>query len=170
MLKKPFSPHFHLRSDSEESNATPVHEVFGTWLCSNASASDTKLKEPGSSKVDKEIEKSQDGETFGPCSRLFQHRTLLTFLYFKEDLVFKPMESGYFTFAKQFSTDNKASIDSTVKKVAVQASSVVNVKALEDGIVSFAEGSKILMQGLDAVAAVHPFIGGRVKFYFVKNI
>jgi hypothetical protein len=80
------------------------------------------------------------------------------------------MDSGYFTFAKQFSADNQASIESTVKKIAVVASSVVNAKALEDGIISFAEGSKILMRGLDAVAAVHPFIGGRVKFHFAKNV
>jgi hypothetical protein len=71
------------------------------------------------------------------------------------------MESGYSTFAKEFSTDNKGSTESTVKKIAVEASSMINPKTVEDGIVSFAEGSKILMQGLDAVAAIHPFIGGR---------
>jgi hypothetical protein len=75
------------------------------------------------------------------------------------------MDSGYFTFAKQFSADNEASIELTVKKIAVEASSVVNAKALEDGIISFSEGSKILMRSLDAVAAVHPFIGGRVFFW-----
>lgn len=80
------------------------------------------------------------------------------------------MDSGYFTFAKQFSTDNQTSIESTVKKIAVEASSVVNAKALEDGIISFAEGSKILMRGLDAVATVHPFIGGRYIFHFAKNV
>ena len=80
------------------------------------------------------------------------------------------MDSGYFTFAKQFSADNQASIKSTVKKIAVEASSMINPKTVEDGIVSFAEGSKILMQGLDAVAAIHPFIGGRVKFHFAKNV
>ena len=73
MPEQTFSQHFPLRSDSEESNATPTHEVSGTWLSSNASTSDTKLKEPAPFKVDKEIEISRDGDKFGLFKRFFQH-------------------------------------------------------------------------------------------------
>jgi len=76
------------------------------------------------------------------------------------------MESGYYTFGKEFLTDNQAQIESTVKEIAVVASSAMDVKAVEDGILGFVEGTKILMKGLDAVAALHPFIGGRITFSY----
>jgi len=76
------------------------------------------------------------------------------------------MESGHYTFAKEYSTKNQALIESTVNKIAVAASSAMDVKAVEDGILDFVEGTKILMQGLDAVAALHPFIGGRIDFSY----
>jgi hypothetical protein len=82
---------------------------------------------------------------------------------FKEDLILKPMESGYYTFAKQYASNNHVEIDSTVKKVAVAASAAIDLNAVEEGIRGFVEGTKILMKALDEVAKLHPFIGGRVN-------
>lgn len=82
----------------------------------------------------------------------------------------KPMESGYYTFAKQYSTENKAAIESTVKKIAVAASAAMDSKAVEEGISGFVEGTKILMRGLDEVAKLHPFIGGRINHIMPRTI
>jgi hypothetical protein len=90
---------------------------------------------------------------------------------FKEDRILKPMESGYYTFAKECSSDNQAAIESTVKKIAVAASAAMDTHAVEEGIINFAEGTKILMQGLDAIAELHPFIGGIIiNSHFVWSV
>jgi hypothetical protein len=80
------------------------------------------------------------------------------------------MESGYYTFANEFASDNQVDIESTVKKVAVTASAAMDLNAVEEGIRGFVEGTQILMKALDAVAQVHPFIGGRINYHFTSNV
>jgi hypothetical protein len=80
----------------------------------------------------------------------------------KEDRVLKPMESGYYTFAKGFSSDNAAMIGSTITQIA-EASASIDSKALEDGLHGFLEGVQVLMKGLDEVAKLHPFVGGTLN-------
>jgi hypothetical protein len=79
---------------------------------------------------------------------------------FTEDRILKPMESGYYTFAKKYASDNQATIESTVKKIAVTASAAMDTKMVEEGLLGFDEGTKVLMNGLDEIAKIHPFIGG----------
>jgi len=74
------------------------------------------------------------------------------------------MESGYYTFAKEYSLANQATIEATVKKIAVAASGSMDSKAVEEGISGFVEGTRVLMKGLDEVARIHPFIGGIINF------
>lgn len=79
------------------------------------------------------------------------------------------MESGYYTFAKQSSTADKATIESTVKEMAIATSAAMDAKAVERGVLDFVENTKVLMKGLDEVAKLHPFVAGRFSHFFLKN-
>ena len=50
--------------------------------------------------------------------------------------------------------------ENSIKTVAAVVSTVVDAKAIEDHIKTFAEGSKVLMKALDEISKIHPFIAG----------
>jgi hypothetical protein len=56
--------------------------------------------------------------------------------------------------SSNFYEANETSIKTTVPAVA----SAVGTMAIENGVRSFAESSKILMKALDGISQVHPFI------------
>ncbi|KAH7885442.1 hypothetical protein F5I97DRAFT_1830577 [Phlebopus sp. FC_14] len=67
--------------------------------------------------------------------------------------------SGYYGTGTSFYNDNATAIKQVTVKAADALKGDSNIKALEDGIRTFAESSKVLMKILDEVAKVHPFIG-----------
>ena len=80
-----------------------------------------------------------------------------------EDRILNPMESGVFTFGKQCSSDKIETIESTVRKLADEAAANIDLNAIENSVRGFAEGSRVLMNALDEVAKLHPFIAGTVS-------
>lgn len=56
----------------------------------------------------------------------------------------KPMNSTYIATAADF-----------------YATNAPDIQSIENGIKTFAEGSKVLMAALDGIAQVHPFIAGK---------
>ncbi|KAF9447895.1 hypothetical protein P691DRAFT_705894 [Macrolepiota fuliginosa MF-IS2] len=75
---------------------------------------------------------------------------------FVENAVAKT-DSPTLTFLNQFYTANQA----TIHAAAVGFSSLDN-KTIENAISTFTESAKVVMQGLDALGQVHPFIGAAV--------
>lgn len=65
----------------------------------------------------------------------------------------KPMNSNYIATAADFYATNAPAIKAVV-------TSEVDIQSIENGIKTFAEGSKVLMATLDGIAQVHPFIAG----------
>lgn len=65
-----------------------------------------------------------------------------------------PMKSGLFTIGKGLASDPNAQA-AVMKMVDV---SKIDVKAIEEHVRGFAESSKVLMNALDDVAKIHPFI------------
>lgn len=175
MLKNPLNRTFAFRSDSESSNATATKELQSTRSNGTAAVSDAEIKE-AAQEVNKEVEISESYpqkyvDNFG----LSNAHAVLSMTdnergtRISEERIMAPLESGYYTFAKQYSTENQATIESTVKKIAVMASATVDFNAVEEGISGFVEGTKVLMRGLDEVAKLHPFIGGRINHYHARN-
>ena len=75
---------------------------------------------------------------------------------FKEDLILKPMESGYYTFAKQYASNNQAEIGSTVQEVVVAASAAMDLNAVEESISGFVKGMhQDPDEALDEVTKLH---------------
>ncbi|KAG8814728.1 hypothetical protein FRC19_001553, partial [Serendipita sp. 401] len=66
-----------------------------------------------------------------------------------------PTQSAYYAMGSKLVADNSAIVQEVVSAVAT----TVNIKAIEDGIKSFAESSQVLMKALDAVSQVHPAVG-----------
>ncbi|KAG8806128.1 hypothetical protein FRC19_007457 [Serendipita sp. 401] len=67
-----------------------------------------------------------------------------------------PNNSTYYATASAFVKDEKNA--TTVQEVVSTAAAVINVKSIEDGIKSFAESSKVIMNALDSVSQIHPVI------------
>lgn len=72
------------------------------------------------------------------------------------------MESGYYTYAKEYHEDNGDAIKSTVQQIADMASENIDSNALDEGLfkLGFEENTRVLMAALDEVSAIHPFIAG----------
>lgn len=68
-------------------------------------------------------------------------------------------ESPTLTFVNEFYTANQA----TIKAAAAGFSSIDN-KTIENAISTFSESVKVVMQGLDGLAQVHPFIAGKFGY------
>lgn len=66
------------------------------------------------------------------------------------------MESGLFTVGKNVASSG--TVESTVRKMADLANSTVDGKAIAENVRGFVESSKVLMNALDEVAKIHPFI------------
>ena len=73
-----------------------------------------------------------------------------------EDKLLKPVDFLHGTLSSNFYEANETSIKTTVPAVA----SAVGTMAIDNGVRSFSEGSKILMKALDGISQVHPFIAG----------
>lgn len=68
-----------------------------------------------------------------------------------------PMQSGAYTIAS--SADGKA----IVQQMAVNVQTILGDQGIDDAVRGFAEGSKVLMKALDAVAQIHPFISSKFR-------
>lgn len=77
-----------------------------------------------------------------------------------EDRILSPLESGYYTAGKDFVSSEGSTLESTVRKMADEASSVIDGKAIEENVRVFEDGSRVLIKALDEVALIHPFIAG----------
>ncbi|KAG9021033.1 hypothetical protein FS842_006848 [Serendipita sp. 407] len=65
-----------------------------------------------------------------------------------------PNNSTYYATASAFVGANSTA----VQEVVSTAAAAINVKAIEDGIKSFAESSKVIMNALDSVSQIHPVV------------
>jgi hypothetical protein len=79
----------------------------------------------------------------------------------EEDRILLPMESGRYTVGKDTAESDGTSVEGTVRKMAENARTRVDEKGIEDSVRRFAEGSQVLINALDEVAKIHPFIGGK---------
>ena len=73
------------------------------------------------------------------------------------------MDSVHGALSSNFYEANETSIKTTAPAVA----SAVGTMAIENGVRSFSEGSKILMKALDGISQVHPFIAGNPYAVYV---
>lgn len=68
--------------------------------------------------------------------------------------------SAYSATAKAFLADNADLISSSTKKINEVVSNNAEVQAIEESVRGFAESSKVLINALDEVSKLHPFIAG----------
>jgi hypothetical protein len=69
-------------------------------------------------------------------------------------------QSSYFSAGQTFLADNSALVNSTGKNVASAIAASSELKSIEESVRGFAESSKVLMNVLDDISKLHPFIGG----------
>ena len=70
-------------------------------------------------------------------------------------------DDGPFVFVKTFFDQNQATIMSTANGLASLTSEGVSI---DTAVSTFAETAKVMIKGLEALAQVHPAIGGRFIF------
>jgi hypothetical protein len=104
--------------------------------------------------------KEQVFDKLGPCILVYiPGHILLDFSAFEGNIIISDSESPTLIYLGKFYTANSAVINSA----AAGLGSLDN-KTIDAAISGFSESVKVVMNGLDALGQVHPFIGGTDTF------